>query len=69
MLQGRKIFSSYPLNRFFANVVIGYEIAVVAFQEKTEFSIFNKVGFLNCHLISFSLMIRASDWCSGASLY
>lgn len=46
MLQGHKIFSSYPLNRFFANVVIEYEIAVVAFQEKTEFSIFNKVGVL-----------------------
>lgn len=45
MLRGPKMFSSYPVNRFFANVVIEYEIAVVAFQEKTEFSIFNKVGF------------------------
>jgi len=45
MLQGRKISSTYPLNRFFANVVTEYEIAVVAFQEKTDFSISSQVGF------------------------
>lgn len=44
MLQGLRIFSGFPLNRFFANVVVRYEIAVVAFQEKTDFSMFNKVG-------------------------
>lgn len=36
MLQGLNIFSSYPLNHFFVNVVIEYEIAVVPFQEKKE---------------------------------
>lgn len=44
MLQGHKLFSRYPLNRFLTNVVIEYEVAVVAFQEKTQFSLFNK-GF------------------------
>lgn len=45
MLQGHKIFSSYPVNHFFANVVIEYEIVLVAFQEKIEFSVFNSGCF------------------------
>lgn len=45
LYQGDEIFSSDPLNRFFADVVIDYGMAAAAYQEKTEFSIFNTVLF------------------------
>lgn len=46
MLQGCKIFPSYPLNRFCANVM-EYEIAAVNFpRENRIFHIQYKSGFL-----------------------